>query len=75
MVSEIGRIAPIKIKGLPHRFGLSQRKPFLMDKPANALHPGQLVRHDSAPLIPLPLKIVHLLPEVHVLLIQPTSSY
>ena len=42
MVSDIGRIAAIKIKDLPHRFDLSKRESFLIDKSANALYSGQL---------------------------------
>jgi hypothetical protein len=46
------RLTPIKIRERLCRFGLSKRKSFLIDKPANALHPRQLVRPDSASLTP-----------------------
>ena len=43
---------PAKSRSFLQRFDPSQRKSFLIEKLANALHPMQLVRPDSATLVP-----------------------
>ena len=43
---------PVKSRSFVQRFGRSERKSFLIEKLANALRLGQLVRLDSAPLVP-----------------------
>jgi hypothetical protein len=43
---------PAKSRPFLQRFGRSQRISFLIDKSANALYPGQLVKPDSASLAP-----------------------
>src|SRR4029434_10761537 len=42
---------PAKSRSFLQRFGRSERKSFLIEKLANALPLGQLVRLDSAPLV------------------------
>ena len=43
---------PAKSRSFLQCFGRSGRKSLLIDKTANALHSGQLVRPVSAPLVP-----------------------
>ena len=48
---------PAKSRSFLQRFGRSERISFLIDKTANALHSGQLVRPVSTPLIPYRYKL------------------